>query len=136
MDYKVRFLNSKWLGKKIQTNVRDNPNLMLIDIMDKTKQKWNVGINKTLAYIAKSPAVDIVDGSFRDKCTRIHDYGHELLRANPISTVKITSQPIQKGEKNNEHPKRYLNPHFQRIYICFKACKDSFFKFIHIIGLY
>lgn len=65
MNYKIRFLNSKWLGKKTQSNVRENLNLNLSDIMDKTHKKWNVGINKTLAYRAKALAVDIVDGSFR-----------------------------------------------------------------------
>lgn len=29
-DYKVRFLNSKWLGKKIQSNVKENPSLKLL----------------------------------------------------------------------------------------------------------
>lgn len=111
-DYKVRFLNSKWLGKKIQNSVRENPSLKLTDIMEKTKQKWNIGINQTLAYIEKSLVIDIVDGSFREKYTRIHDYGHELLRANPGSTVKITSQPIQGGEEKSENPERSLNPHF------------------------
>lgn len=38
-DYKVRFLNSKWLGKKVQTNVRENPSLKLIHIMEMTHQK-------------------------------------------------------------------------------------------------
>ncbi|XP_058726169.1 uncharacterized protein LOC131597489 [Vicia villosa] len=137
-DYKVRFLNSKWLGKKITSTVRENPDLKLRDIMEKTKQKWNVGINKTLAYRAKSIAVDIVDGSFRDQYTRIHDYGHELLRSNPGSIVVISSQPCQPsqgGEDNTENLDRPLNPHFQRIYICFKACKDNFFKCRSIIGL-
>ncbi|XP_058727156.1 uncharacterized protein LOC131598590 [Vicia villosa] len=103
--------------------------------MEKTKQKWNVGINKTLAYRAKSIPVDIVDGSFRDQYTRIHDYGHELLRSNPGSTVVISSQPSQGGEDNTENLDRPLNPHFQRIYICFKACKDSFFKCRPIIAI-
>lgn len=48
--YKVRLLNSKWLDKKIQTNVRENSSLKLTNIMKKTRQKWNVGINKILAY--------------------------------------------------------------------------------------
>lgn len=96
--------------------------MKLTDIMEKKKQKWNVGINKTLAYRVKSLVVDIVDGSFREQYTKIHDYGHELLRENPGSSVKITSQPIQGGEESSDHPERSLNPHFQRIYICFKAC--------------
>ncbi|CAK8576579.1 unnamed protein product [Lathyrus sativus] len=105
-DYKVRFLNFKWLGKKIQSNVRENPNLKLIDVMEKTNQKWNVGINKTLAYKVKSLAIGIFDGSFRVQYTRIHDYSHELLRANIGSSMKITSQPSQGGEENSENPKR------------------------------
>lgn len=80
----------------------------------------------TLAYIVKSLTVDIIDGSFRVKCTRIHDYGHELLRANPGSIMKIISQPFQDGKEGSENPERSLNPYFQRIYICFKSCKDSF----------
>ena len=96
MDYKVRFLNSKWLGKKIQSNVRENPSLKLTDIMEKTKQKWNVGINKTLAYRENSLVIGIVDGSFREQYTRIHDYGHELLRENPGSTVKNYKSTISR----------------------------------------
>lgn len=80
--------------------------------MEKIKQKWNVGINKTLAYRAKSLSIDIVDGSFREKYTRINDYGHELLKATPRSTVKITSQPVQGGKESSDHPDRSLNPHF------------------------
>lgn len=79
------------VGKMFQSNVRENPNLKFIDIMEKIKQNWNVGINKTLAYREKSLAVDIVDDPFREKYTRIHDYYHELLRENLWSTVKMTS---------------------------------------------
>ncbi|XP_058783844.1 uncharacterized protein LOC131658582 [Vicia villosa] len=134
-DFKVNLLNSKWLSSKIQKNVRENPNLRLADIMEKTQQKWNVGINRTLAYRAKTKAIDIVDGSFREQYKRIHDYAHELLRANPGSTVKVTSQPFQGEEESIENPQIQLSPHFQRMYICFKACKDSFFKCRPIIGL-
>lgn len=80
--------------------------------------------------------LDIVNGSLREQYTRIHDYGHELLRENPGSTVKITSHHVQGGEESSENPERSLNPYFQRIYICPKACKDSFFKCRPIIGLY
>lgn len=120
-DYKVRLLNFKWLDKKIQSSVRENPSLKLTDIMEKTKQKWNVEINKTLSYRENSLAIDIVDGSFREQYTQIHDYGHKLLRANPGSTVKITSQPVQGGEEISVNPEMSLNPHFQRIYICLEA---------------
>lgn len=82
--------------------------------------KENVGdvdINKTLAYRANTFVFDIMDGSFRKQYRRIHDYGHELLRENPRSTVKIRSHPFQGEEENSEYPKRQMNPHFQRMYI-------------------
>lgn len=75
----------------------------------------NVGINKILAYTTKSLAIDIVDDSFMDKYTRIYDNGHELLRSNSRSTMKITTQAFQGGEESLEHYNRPLNPHFQRI---------------------
>lgn len=93
--YKIRFLNSKWLGKKTQSNVRENPDLKLSDIMEKTHEKWNVGIKKTLTYRAKTLDVEIMDGSFMERYRRIHDYGHELLRETLASTIKITSQQFQ-----------------------------------------
>ncbi|XP_058767955.1 uncharacterized protein LOC131641676 [Vicia villosa] len=81
-DHKVNFLTSKWLSSKIQNNVRENPSLKLPNIMEKTQQKWNVEINKTLVYRAKTMAIDIVDGSFMEQYKRIHDYAHEFLRSN------------------------------------------------------
>lgn len=85
-------------------------------------------------YRSKAFVVDIVVDSFRQKYRRIHDYGHELLRANPGSIVKITKQQFQDGDESNEHLEMSLNPYFQRMYICSKACKDRFFKCIPIIN--
>ena len=69
-----------------------------------------------------------MDDLFREQYRRIHDYGHELLRTNPGSIVKITSQSFQGEKENSEHHERQMNPHFQRMYICLKAFKESFFK--------
>jgi hypothetical protein len=53
-DYRVKLLNSDWLGKKLHTSVRENPTLKLTDIMAKTQHKWNLKINKTKAYKTKA----------------------------------------------------------------------------------
>jgi hypothetical protein len=65
----------------------------------------------------------------------MHDYCHELLRSNPLSTVSITSQPYQGIEADLEDPNVVLFPHFQRVYICFNACKEKNVKCRRIIGL-
>ncbi|XP_058758429.1 uncharacterized protein LOC131631679 [Vicia villosa] len=70
----------------------------------------------------------MVDGSFLGDYTRIYDYCHELLRANPGSTVKLNVEPVQEGVEDQR-------PYFKRMYVCFAACKESFKLSRHILGL-
>ena len=86
------------------------------------------GVQQNSCIQSKDYGHYIVYESFRGKYKRIHDYAHELLRSNPGSTVKVISQPYQGGEESIENPQSQLNPYFQRMYICFKACNDNFFK--------
>ena len=108
--------------------MKNNPRLKVKDIKEKALRKWNVGINKTKAIRARVASRDRVDGSFLGDYTRIYDYAHELLRANPGSTVKINVEPVPKDVDDQR-------PHFKRIYICYAACKESFKLSRHIIGL-
>ncbi|XP_052736643.1 uncharacterized protein LOC128197854 [Vigna angularis] len=104
-------------------SVRDNPNMKVMDIRDKVSRKWNVEIFRNMAFRARAMTKDNVEGSFKEQYRRIYDYGHELLRANPGSTIKI------KVENSNEECI------FNRIYVYLKACKDSFVSCRPIIGL-
>lgn len=61
----------------------------------------------------------MVDGFFLEQYTRIYDYAHEILKTSPGSTVKINVQPVPDNVSDNM-------PHFQRMYICYAACKESF----------
>lgn len=65
----------------------------------------------------------------------MYDYGHEVLRANPVLNVKNKTQPFQGERESIEHHERPLNPHFQMMYIYYKACRDIFQVLTHI-GLY
>jgi hypothetical protein len=128
-------LNSDWLGSRLNSRVRENPSLKLTTIADRTIEKWGLEINLNKAYRARGKAIDMVDGSFRDQYTRIHDYTHELMRSNPESTMRVSTMPYQGTEEDLERPGAVLCPHFQRMYICLKAYEDSFFKCRPIIGL-
>lgn len=57
------------------------------------------------------------------------------MRSNPGSTIKVQVSPCEGDERDLEQPSRNLSPHFQRFYVCFKACKDSFLSCRPIIGL-
>ncbi|XP_017416918.1 uncharacterized protein LOC108327733 [Vigna angularis] len=119
----VKLMTSKWLSQRMVKFVKENPNMKVMDIRDKVSRKWNVGISRNMAFRVRVMAKDNVEGSFKEQYRRIYDYGHELLRANPGSTVKI------KVENSNEECI------FNRIYVCLKACKDSFISCRPIIGL-
>ncbi|XP_017434428.1 uncharacterized protein LOC108341245 [Vigna angularis] len=119
----VKLMTSKWLSQRMEKFVRENPNMKVMDIRDKVSRKWNVGISRNMTFRARAMAKDNVEGSFKEQYRRIYYYGHELLRANLGSTVKI------KVENSNEECI------FHRIYVCLKACKDSFISCRPIIGL-
>ncbi|WVY91979.1 hypothetical protein V8G54_037493 [Vigna mungo] len=122
-DFNVKLITTKWLSEKMEKTVRENPNMKVMDIREKLSRKWNVSISKNMAFRARMMAKYSVEGSFKEQFRRLHDYGHEVLKRNPGSTVQI------KVENINEECI------FKRIYICLNACKQSFISCRPIIGL-
>jgi len=98
----------------MEKTVLENPNMKVMDILDKVSRKWNVGISRNMAFLARVIVRDHVDGSFSKHFRRIYYYAHKLLRTNPGSTIKVNVDN-REGEVI-----------FKRFYACLKACKDSF----------
>ncbi|WVY91580.1 hypothetical protein V8G54_037094 [Vigna mungo] len=113
-DFNVKLMTSKWLSQRMEKTVRENPTMKVMNIREKVTRKLNVGISRNMAFRARALAKDNVEGSFNEKFRRLYDYGHELLKTNPGTTVQIKVDNIN-GEVI-----------FQRFYACLKACKDSF----------
>ncbi|WVZ25593.1 hypothetical protein V8G54_004137 [Vigna mungo] len=124
-EHKVKLLNSKWLSKRLEKTVRENPRVKGVDIVQKVNRKWNVGVSQSMAYRAKVIASDHVDGYFKEQYKRIFDYSNEILTRNPGSTVQVKVEPNETLQ----------GPIFRRFYVCLKACKDSFVSCRPIIGL-
>ncbi|WVY90437.1 hypothetical protein V8G54_035951 [Vigna mungo] len=122
-DFNVKLMTSKWLSQRMEKFVRENPTMKVMDIRDKVTRKWNVGISRNMAFRARAMAKDNIEGSFIEQYRRLHDYGHELLKTNPGTTVQIKVENIN-GEVI-----------FHKFYACLKACKDSFLSCRPIIGL-
>ncbi|WVY90842.1 hypothetical protein V8G54_036356 [Vigna mungo] len=121
-DFNVKLMTSKWLSQRME-NVRENPTMKVMDIRDKVTRKWNVGISRNMAFRARAMAKDKIEGSFHEQYRRLCDYGHELMKTNPGSTIQIKVDNIN-GEVI-----------FQRFYACLKACKDNFVCCRPIVGL-
>nr|KYP42750.1 Sporozoite surface protein 2 [Cajanus cajan] len=133
-EHKMTLLSTKWLSDKLKTTMKENPKLKLNDIRERVQRKWNASISKAMACRARKVSKSYVEGSFKEQFKRIYDYSHELIRSNPGSTVKVKVDGNEDCENNVEGPSRVL-PTFQRMYICFQGCKESFLKCRPIIGL-
>lgn len=79
--------------------------------------------------------INIVDGSYMDQYPRMYDCCHELLRLNRGLNVKLSTKLFQVDEGDLEDREGPLCPHFQRVYICFIRCEESFKHCRPIIGL-
>ncbi|XP_012574218.1 uncharacterized protein [Cicer arietinum] len=132
-EYKVKFMRSSWLGKRLYSTVKENPNIKITDVSNKVHQKWNVGVSKMKAFRARRVAIDMVDGLFREQYLRLYDYCHELLRSNPKSTVKLEVQAT--NSELTDYVDIPLIPSFQRLYMCLNGCKESFLICRTIIGV-
>ncbi|XP_025659280.2 uncharacterized protein [Arachis hypogaea] len=133
--FDIKVMKSKWLAKVFRRKVEENPKLKLGTIQSRTLRKWNVQISRAKAFRAKQIALVDINGTFREQYRRLYDYYHELLRTNPGSSVKLHVQLPPAAQ--TEHPDTTvdLSPRFHRIYICLKACKESFMKCRPMIGL-
>ncbi|XP_016164217.1 uncharacterized protein LOC107606698 [Arachis ipaensis] len=88
-----------------------------------------------MATRTKQIALDEIQGTFREQYKRIYHYAHELLRENPGSSVRIQVQ--RSPDLDNAAQASSMTNYciFQRIYVCLKACKQSFQHCRSFIGL-
>ncbi|KAK2654694.1 hypothetical protein Ddye_014550 [Dipteronia dyeriana] len=94
MTFTNKFVNSKMIANKVDTSV------------DATVWQY---------YHARKKAKINVQGSVAEQYSRVRDYGAEILRTNPGSTVSLKCY-TREGE---------VNPMFQRLYICLDTLKKG-----------
>lgn len=73
-------------------------------------------VHKWTAYRAKVAALEEVEGTIREQYARIQDYGRELQRVDPATTIDIKCS----------FPNGSSLPVFKRMYICLGALKNGF----------
>jgi hypothetical protein len=119
-------MTAKFLAKKLVGRVKDQPDIKLKSIQKKVHRKYVTHISQSKAYRAKAKAMDILEGSHIEQYNMLWDYCEELRRSNPGSTVLMKVQSFNEGEMEVEDVSQIRDPVFQRLYICFEACKTGF----------
>ncbi|CAA0828805.1 Unknown protein, partial [Striga hermonthica] len=109
---KARFVDAKWLSKKVAGDLSKFPNMTTLELQDHVSEKFNVKISTSKAYRVRNLALHSIDGNQDDQYAKLWDYREELLRTNPGTTFEISAPG---------NPSR-----FERLYICIDACKKGF----------
>ncbi|WVZ07735.1 hypothetical protein V8G54_021081 [Vigna mungo] len=126
-EFNIGLVTSKWLSGKLEKSMKVNPEINLKNLHSKFCQKWNIGVSRSTTTKAKAMATANIEGCFKQQYQRLYDYAHEILRSNPGSTVQVKVDRV--GD----------DVIFNRIYVCLKACQDSFVScrpIIHLDGCF
>ena len=121
---RVRLLTIKLLAKKLVPTLRHTPDMTIKALQDLCKRNWFVILSRFQMYRAKLKALEMIHGASEEQYAHLRNYAEELLRSNPGSSVKIKCKETAGGFS------------FQRIYVCFDACKRAFVQSCRpLIGL-
>lgn len=123
---KQRMVKADWLAKEFGSIIRSNPRWKLKEFVAAVQAKYKLQCTLNQCWWAKKAAMGELEDVLKEHYARLWEYGAEVLRTNPGSSLFI------KGEVTEEME----NPIFQRLYICFNALKQGFLNGCRkIIGL-
>ena len=94
--------------------------------MEEQKQICNICLeySRMKAYRAKKAADLDIQGTYEKQYAVLWDYGVEIKRSNPGSTVEFDCDVDHEG-----------NRVFKRVYICYEGCKSGFRSCRPVIGV-
>ncbi|KAK4382804.1 hypothetical protein Sango_2836700 [Sesamum angolense] len=108
--------NYKYIGKRFESFVRDNPNESLQPLKNKVRRELQIEVSDYKVYRAKKYALELIRGDVKEQYARLYDYCHTVVKHNPGSSL------IMKLNKE-------VNPLvLERMYFCLKGMRDGFIE--------
>lgn len=127
---KHSFVRSDWLARKFGSQIRANPKWKLREFQQHVNELHGLIISKNQCWLAKKLALSGIEGEIAKQYKRLYDYGGEIIRPNPGSTVKIG---VARDDSSSLGT-------FKRMYICFSSVREGFAngcrKFIGLDGYF
>ena len=111
----TNLMDPTWIARQFLKEMMKQPNLKCKDMQAIIQSKFHCKVSWSKCYRAKCRALSLIDGRLSDHYAKVWDYGMELQRSNPRSTIKITVE---------ESPDQTTSI-FQRMYICFRGIKEG-----------
>ncbi|XP_073130876.1 uncharacterized protein [Henckelia pumila] len=104
----------KYLAKRIEMIVRENPTIPVDKLKGIIRRKCNVEVTKYKAYMAKKSALEKLKGKFKDQYLKLWDYCETVRKYNPGSKILV------------KRDQSFTVPIFQRMYFSLQALKSGF----------
>ncbi|XP_073064187.1 uncharacterized protein [Primulina eburnea] len=113
-EFSNKSINSTWLAKTFSRIIAVNPKMGTDEFKQEICRTLNVNISRKVAYVAKRKALMLVQGTAQEQYRQIRRYCAELKRSDSRATIVLKLTEDEEG------------PRFQRLYVCFSACKQGF----------
>lgn len=95
---------SYWLAKQFMHILRHSPNIKILGFVEEAKVRWGITVGRHKAYRAKVKSLDMIHGASIQQDHHLRNYGEELLRSTPGSTVIIKSSVCRTGPDQMVRP--------------------------------
>lgn len=127
LTWEQKQLSADWIATRYMDEIRINPSWECEAFQKKVVNDLGCQVNKSMCYRAKTIALKAINGTHEESFAMLWDYGHELKRVMPSSTVCIELEDVEAGEERGR---------FKRIYICLGPVKKGYLAGCRpIIGL-
>nr|KAJ0223209.1 hypothetical protein LSAT_V11C200088600 [Lactuca sativa] len=104
----------KWLGKQFMSEIIEKPKMSVRNMKAKVSTTFNINVSEGQCRNAKKFALQEIEGSLIEHYGRLWSYGHEILRTNLGSTVRMDVDIMPDSTTL-----------FSKYYVCFKAISDG-----------
>ncbi|KAG8363804.1 hypothetical protein BUALT_Bualt19G0060400 [Buddleja alternifolia] len=114
----------KYIGKRIQHFINDNPNEGLVSLKNKIRRDVQIECSLHKVYRAKRYAVELLRGDLKEQYNKLFDYCATVLKHSPNSHLVLKLD------------KSFNPPVLSRMYCCLSGLRDGFLDGCRpIIGL-
>nr|KAJ0193917.1 hypothetical protein LSAT_V11C800435760 [Lactuca sativa] len=103
-----------WIGSHYTKEIVESQKISVRKLRLKVMAKFGIQVSMGQCRRAKKYALKLVEGNLVEHYGKLWSYGHEILRTNPGSTVKLDMEDGPDGKK-----------YFSKFYCCFQGVKQG-----------
>ncbi|XP_074378346.1 uncharacterized protein LOC141719881 [Apium graveolens] len=115
--WKQRQLNSTWIAKAYEDKIHINPTWPVDAFHSKVINDLKCHVSHSMIYRAMRKAKENIKGKHEEEFGKLYNYGNELKKAMPTSTIKLMTEPAEFGVEGRR---------FKRFYVCLGPLKAGF----------